>query len=241
MVYLAGFLQLLAPGIAARILDVARMAWDAGKWGEIRDPLLGPRFPDPLQCGMRTIEHLSYDSWKNLGDHEDGGSLYTVLIALSDPADYVGGRFGIEYTTSSQRHKRFETKPQIFSAMVFHSECQHGVRELGSPGRVTFATELWNLGDVAVGGLRPSKSEFEDFQETGVWGDGAESDDKYGGEGRDAKEDEDEDEEEEDEEDENEEEKDEDDEDEDEDDEDEDEDEGDEDEGEDEGEHENES
>jgi len=153
---------------------------------------------------MRTIEHLSYDNWKHLGDHEDAGSLYTVLIALSDPTDYVGGKFGIEYTTASQRRKRFETKLERFSAMVIQSERQHGVRELGSPGRVTLATELWNHGDVPEGGWRPSGGAFEDYQETGVWDDASDSDDKYGGESRVAKEDEEKDEEEEDEKDEDE-------------------------------------
>lgn len=210
VVYLAGFLQLLAPSISTRISDLARTAWDAASWGEIKEHPCDDKddrllIPDPLKCGLRTIEHLNYDNWTNLGFHRDDDSLFTVLIALSDPADYIGGDFAIQYrqkrsnssnssnssntsstsntsnTSKYRGRKWFEIKPERLSAVVFLSECEHGIRGVGSAGRVTFVSEFWELGDVAVGGRRPGPKEFAFWEETGVWNHSLDDDDGYGG------------------------------------------------------------
>lgn len=74
---------------------------------------------------------MSYRGFKNLGEHDDGGSIYTVLFALSHPKDYQGGDYYI--ADSSQNHYYF--KPRQYSAVVFLSECNRGVTDIESGHR----------------------------------------------------------------------------------------------------------
>lgn len=92
--YLAGWLQLLVPGVAIQIKRIAQFAWtEAGwhkdetifnaTWKDDNDDLeegneLKPSdrwFPDPItECNIRTTEHLSYGEWDRLGYHADADS-----------------------------------------------------------------------------------------------------------------------------------------------------------------------
>ena len=104
-VYLSAFLQWLAPGVAAQVRNAGHIGWLYGHWSNYTPPsnLTQPNagashmqgYPSlrASTTGIRTSEHLSYDGWKALGPHKDSGSLYTVLIMLSNPADYDGGEF----------------------------------------------------------------------------------------------------------------------------------------------------
>jgi len=204
--YLAGFLQLMAPGVAHRIQATAKLVWEAAGWKDDDDDAFEPVdvpyrddddeeldsdksppppiesaystrwWPDPVsECGIRTTEHLSYDRWGGLGYHEDSGSDYTVLLALSDPRDYEGGAFNLcpEYDNDGLAQEEDEgvkggpnckdkisVKPNRLSAIVFLSEFSHGVEDIKTPGRVTFANELWRYGDVPCMSQRPTPSQF---------------------------------------------------------------------------------
>lgn len=186
--YLAGFLQMVAPGVAYSVLKTAKTVWEAAGWSEDERTLTpvdaehhpdgswtskysSEWRPDPIKdCGIRTTEHLSYDEWKSLGFHEDAGSDYTVLVALSDPSDYEGGAFSIcpEYDNTQDVYINGDTncadkvsvRPKKLSAVVFLSEFSHGVEEIKSKGRRTFANELWRYGDVSAFEMRPTPEEF---------------------------------------------------------------------------------
>jgi len=228
--FLAGFLQILAPGVAHRIQKTAQLVWSTVGWAEedgdhvpvdakfeevtddddddddeeddeeedgldqnrdtqtaenhesewdeqqpspdfIESSYSTRKWPDPLsECGIRTTEHLSYDKWGVLGYHEDGGSEYTVLAALSDPDDYEGGMFSICPLSRNDPDMweelegkfagpncldKVSIKPKKNSAIVFLSKVNHGVEDILTPGRVTFANELWRYGHVPAMSLRP--------------------------------------------------------------------------------------
>lgn len=175
--FLAGFLQLLTPGVAIQIKNVAHLVWKEAKWGDdemeyepidtrIDDKNIykPSRFsnhwwPDPFaDCGIRTTEHLSYDRWGGLGYHQDSGSDYTVLVSLSDPNDYEGGDFTLFPEHNNENYdpqRKISFKPNRLSAIVFLSEFSHGVEDIHTPGRVTMANELWRYGDVPTMVMRP--------------------------------------------------------------------------------------
>ena len=193
--FLTGFLQILAPGVAHSVQTAAKLVWEKAQWGLDDRPLppidahysedgrlqsnySSKWWPDPVsECGIRTTEHLSYDRWQGLGFHEDGGSDYTVLVALSDPSDYQGGAFSLcpEYQNNPEHHDpddasnhqgrsgcpdMISVKPNKRSAIVFLSEFSHGVECIESPGRVMFANELWRYGDVPATQYRPEAHDF---------------------------------------------------------------------------------
>ena len=186
--YMAGFLQLLLPGVAHSIQQTAKLVWLEAGWSEesrVFEPIDAEYddneqkilskyssrwWPDPVsECGIRTTEHLSYDRWKGLGFHEDGESDYTVLVALSDPSDYQGGAFSLcpEYDPDSDSdddsggpgcRDKISIRPKQYSAIVFLSEYSHGVEEILTPGRVMFTNELWRYGDIPCMAQRPTPS-----------------------------------------------------------------------------------
>lgn len=210
--FLAGYLQILAPGVAARTFLNAQLVWETVGWADDEDESFEPAdlyyydaetedvnapesteftrrwFPEPLfDCGIRTSEHLSYDTWGVLGYHEDTGSDYTVLAALSDPDSYEGGEFslcplseysrGIDHVDKEGRRyfssqndddrkvgrdcpDRITVKPKRLSAIVFQSIFSHGVEGIRSPGRVMFTNEFWRYGDVPASVMRPGILDF---------------------------------------------------------------------------------
>jgi hypothetical protein len=138
--FMAGSLQVFAPGVAARITQLALMAWEEAGWNKQR---FG-RMPDPRTTGIRTSEHLYYQNASRLNLHTDSGSNYTVLLALTDPDDYDGGEFRL-------LNKYAKFKPDKLTALVFRSAINHGVESITSGIRETFATELWSFHDAPQG------------------------------------------------------------------------------------------
>lgn len=157
--FMAGFLQLFAPGVEAQVMKIARVAWEATSWGSEE----GLPLPDPKTLRIRTSEHLLYQADSKLGLHVDSGSTYTVLISLSDPEDYQGGEFRLESAN-------VKFKPEKLTALVFRSQTTlHAVEAVISGRRETFATELWSNADVPLGQNRPSWSDFNDFISNRSW------------------------------------------------------------------------
>ncbi len=150
--YLAGFLQLYAPGVAAQVTNLARLGREAGHWKEVQSSV-----PDPGTLGIRTTEHLSYGYPSKLGIHLDDGSTYTVLVSLSNPEDYQGGEFMVEFA---------EYKPEKLTALVFRSAVtNHAVNEVKSGKRETLTTELWESIDVPTGFSvpRPTQADVQEY------------------------------------------------------------------------------
>lgn len=150
--YLAHFMQLFAPGVAAHITKVAHLAWVAAGWDR--------EYPDPRMLGLRTAEHLRYEGGGKLGSHTDADSFFTVLVFLTDPQDYKGGEFILEHGGEVAVLKG----PRL-SALVFLSETSHLVTPITGGGRETFATEFWRFDDVVLGHTRPSPEDWVEFIE----------------------------------------------------------------------------
>jgi hypothetical protein len=73
-------LQLFLPQIAATLQQTAELAYEEAQWQ-------AAGYPPPGTLGLRTTEYLSYRDFKFLGEHPDGGSIYTILFALGHPKD----------------------------------------------------------------------------------------------------------------------------------------------------------
>jgi hypothetical protein len=147
-------LQLFLPQVAATMQRTAELAFQEAKW-HTRD------YPPPGTLGLRTTEYLSYRDFKHLGEHDDGGSIYTVLFALSDSNDYEGG----EYFIKDSNDDYYYNKPRQYSAIVFLSKMQHGVTDIESGHREMFTNELWQYEDPPWSQLRPNQENMELFLE----------------------------------------------------------------------------
>jgi hypothetical protein len=165
--YLAPLLQLLTPEIAQTVVSIARLAWEEAGWNLEQhkckdDPTLTSRYPNPMDLGIRTSEHLSYDGWRSLEAHKDVGSIYTCNVAFKEPdIDYQGGDFFLQTSFLEQ----VEIKPERLSAIVFLSDTTHGVRPITFGSRMSFVTEFWNHDDAPLGMNRPTPKEWQEFLE----------------------------------------------------------------------------
>ncbi len=119
--------------------------------------MINSSFPDPGTLGIRTAELLSYGYPSKLGVHVDDGSTYTVLVSLSNPEDYQGGEFLVEFA---------DYKPEKLTALVFRSRItNHAVKEVTSGKRQTMTAELWESIDVPTGFSipRPTQADVEEY------------------------------------------------------------------------------
>ncbi|KAG7342909.1 2OG-Fe(II) oxygenase superfamily-domain containing protein [Nitzschia inconspicua] len=182
-VFLGGFLQWLAPGVAAQIRQAGHVAWAHAHWGEFvppRQKMHPYGYKDPLEAGIRTSGHLSYEGWEALGPHKDNDSLYTVLVMLSDPDEYDGGELYMHVDRSGEQselqqrldasHPPLVIKPNKYSAVVFMAdENTHQVLSIGGGDRQTVGTEFWGHGDAPFGIMRPSPEMWSNYQRNQDW------------------------------------------------------------------------
>ena len=150
--YLAPLLQVFRYDVAAKVIDIVRLAWKAGSWEDTG-------YPDPLSLGIRTSEHLSYNGWRSLEAHKDIGSMYTIMVSIAAPKDYEGGEFFVQ----NYFYDSTDIKPNRLSAIVFLSDTIHGVRPITSGHRETFVTELWTNDDSPLGMNRPTIEQWENY------------------------------------------------------------------------------
>jgi hypothetical protein len=145
-------LPMLLPEIAGLIQEIGELAYDHGNWNTTSQSDNSDnnsenhhhlQMPPIGSCGLRTSEFLDYGQFKSLGTHIDADSLYTVIFALSDPADYQGGEYYIEDSTGVQ----YLIRPQQFSALVFLSDQGHGVKDITGGVRQMFTNEYWAFDD----------------------------------------------------------------------------------------------
>jgi len=180
--FVGGFVQLFAPGVAAKLCETARVAWKKSEWFKIEDGDVPFQF-DPCKMGMRTTEYLSYDpsGWSALGGHTDIGTMYTILLLLSDPSEYKGGEFFMKPWDwgGEEQHLKLVFKPKRLQALVFLSDLEyHGVQRITEGTRRALAVEIWPYANAPLGVNRPQTFEFEHYLDTGSW-EGTQSYDGY--------------------------------------------------------------
>jgi hypothetical protein len=137
------------------------MGYEEAGWGEQL------KLKPPGKCGLRTSEYLNYGQFRGLGGHEDHGSIFTVLFALSDPKGYQGGEYYI-IPRNEPKNRAYYFKPRQFSAIVFLAETHHGVTDIeGQSGsREMFTNEFWKFDDPPwKGSHRPHGTRMEMFHE----------------------------------------------------------------------------
>ena len=84
VVYIAGFFQNLMPEVYIHISETVSRALHQAGWS-----------PSTAELEPRCVEHLTYTSGSNLNYHEDSDSVWTIVLMLSDMAEYEGGEFQI--------------------------------------------------------------------------------------------------------------------------------------------------
>ena len=161
--FLSGFLQLYLPGVAASLVGAIRMAHEECNWDGYHksdDPENEFYLPDPDTLGIRTAEYLEYRDRGRLGSHVDGGSIYSISVALSDPSDYKGGYFRLKSTEALFKVPRR-------SAVVFWSEALHGVTPIESNDveRRVLVAELWDNDDPPPGHARANHESFDVYKQ----------------------------------------------------------------------------
>lgn len=149
--YMAGLLQQYLPGVAASIYNAVEMAYYNADWASMG-------FPPPEDLGIRTAEYLRYKSSGLLGPHTDGGSVFSISIALSNMEDYTGGFFQLKTADSLFKVARR-------SAIVFFSETDHSITEITGGERKVFVIELWENQDTPVGLARPTEETFAKYKD----------------------------------------------------------------------------
>lgn len=171
--FLNTLLQIFLPRVAATVQHVAELAYRHARWDRVpvrydtSDESMklhttkhqNQYYPPPGTCGLRTSEYLSYRDFKNLGEHCDSGSYFTVLFSLSDPRSYCGG----EYYIVDDEEVKYFFKPRQHSAIVFLSETPHGVTDIVSGHREMFTNELWPFDDPPWGRFRPDQGTMDLF------------------------------------------------------------------------------
>mmetsp|Transcript_51014 Transcript_51014/g.76270 ORF Transcript_51014/g.76270 Transcript_51014/m.76270 type:complete len:381 (-) Transcript_51014:203-1345(-) len=161
--YVTCIVQMYLPGLVARIQAVHDFASKHAGWKS-------RGLPSIRDLGLRTSEHLAYGTFEKTGltQHDDGGSIYTILFSLSDPDEYEGGEY---YALDGDDKVHF--KPEKFSAIVFLSETYHGVEGISWGRREMYTNEFWDLPDVPYPYNRPDRYDprFEYFAKRGGrWG-----------------------------------------------------------------------
>lgn len=165
--FLNTLLQIFLLGVYENMIRITELAYDTAGWGSQL------RLRPPRSCGVRTSEFLNYDKFKGLGGHDDGGSIYTTIFALSNSQLYEGGEFYIGPPPSIAQCENDENdswydslhyyKPRQYSALVFLSRTYHGVTDITSGTREMFTNELWMYDDAPWFKERPFNSAMDIF------------------------------------------------------------------------------
>jgi hypothetical protein len=98
VVYLSEFMQRVLPDLFWKFRGIANDAVRAGQAAGLFVGEGGGQLPLPSALGVRVSELLQYthgdSSSSSLGWHEDGESVYTMVMTLSKPGiDFKGGAF----------------------------------------------------------------------------------------------------------------------------------------------------
>lgn len=157
--FLGGFVQLLTPGIAAQLKALVYQVWDTAGWMD----------PDPRNLGIRCINHVKFHGSGPLGiPHIDEDSLYTIMIALSDPQECQDCHFFFQSPVDESRV--FMRNFTRMSAAVFLSNephCCTDLKELedGDNKRSYVKMELWEHRDVYLGDKRGTPEKYAKREE----------------------------------------------------------------------------
>jgi hypothetical protein len=160
------FLSMMLPEVAAVVQATAELGYAHAGWSLSSQPNdeddNDQHYIPVSQCGVRTSEFLEYSHFRELDKHNDEGSLYTAIFALSQPdRDYNDGYYYIEDSMQVQHLIR----PQQYSAMVFLSEMLHGVTTVTEGTRLMFTNEYWAFPDPPFQAPRPANHKMERFEQ----------------------------------------------------------------------------
>ena len=126
----------VCPGILVKLLETMHASTLAGTvWRH--DPACAQQ---PI-LNVRCIEFHHYTPGGALADpgHIDVGSMLTLSVQLSEPAQQLGGRF----TTTSANGQVNSHELARGDAALFCSECVHNVTTLTQGSRNSLVIELW--------------------------------------------------------------------------------------------------
>ena len=137
VLFIEGYMQEHLPSLLEHIMKIISEAAIFGKW-----------HPYPRHLGIRCIESLLYSSSGQLSFHTDSGSIFTIVIMLSDPSasggDFTGGDFIIQHGGCSIRIPLKQGE-----AVMFDSNALHGVDVITGKRKV-LVLELWPFEDSGI-------------------------------------------------------------------------------------------
>lgn len=149
VIFIEGFMQKLMPDFVEYIMRSLSDATSKANW-----------HPYPRHLGLRCIESLCYFSGGELSYHTDSGSIFTVVIMLSDPINsFTGGDFVIKNKTND-KDEILRITPSLGDAIIFDSCSMHGVDTIMSGQRNVLVIELWPYEDSDQGDKRPGSDRY---------------------------------------------------------------------------------
>jgi hypothetical protein len=129
-----GALQTQLPRLLERVLARIRRA-DASRWR-----LLAGR-----TVGVRSAELHIYQPGGGVTDpqHRDAGSLLTLSVLLTPPAEFAGGQLSLTHVGGDATTSAICPSLGCGDGVLFASEKRHNVSTLEQGERRTFIIELW--------------------------------------------------------------------------------------------------
>jgi hypothetical protein len=145
--YIGWYLRKVLPELYTRLIDAAGHAAEHASW-----------YPHPKHLGMRCGELLQYHDQGELRYHTDNGSIYTLMVMISDIKEYTGGEFRIKERSTLGREHRVRVNK--YDGLIFDSNADHAVDRLGAGSRSVLVVELWPFWDAAEDHLRPDEKDY---------------------------------------------------------------------------------
>lgn len=153
--YMGGALQEILPELEARFRFAANLA--------LRENKLGRDLDVADSLGFRCIEFLKYEEGGSLNYHQDTDSYFTMIIALSESDEFLGGQFKIK----TEEGQLLLARPERKNGILFKSELNHGVESIDFGVRRVLVFELWPFRDSTFDQLRPHKNVYVPEQQHG--------------------------------------------------------------------------
>ena len=140
VIFLTGLLPIILPSLSKYIVELASAASEEAGWR-----------PHVSHLGFRCIEKLMYYPGGELLYHVDHGSIYTLVIILSDENDFIGGEFQIINADRSIINYKAPKK----GGMLFDSNKDHGITTIKEGERHVLVVEFWPFEDTNASDRRP--------------------------------------------------------------------------------------
>lgn len=167
--HIASFVQKIMPDFYEHVLDAAGFAVETAGW-----------YPHPRHLGVRSIEMLEYGADGQVKYHRDTDSIYTMILMVSDSAEYTGGNLLIEHMPTTDAHAKapvfgrtevnlgrnftvIEKQMNKGGALLVNSERSHAVEKIDKGTRRVVVVEFWPYQNAAYNHLRPSPQDGKTY------------------------------------------------------------------------------